>query len=271
MDEPTLPSAEDAPLRPGQLRIAVGFAVFGASASVGVLALLTAGGTLARFAQVWAASAALAVILPLVLERTLLGRAVQALNERDWLLDRVAEGERKLEESELLDSLTGLLNYPAFVERAGTELRRAQREGYRVALVVLDVDLFKRINDGWGHAAGDEAIQLVAARLSAELRPADICGRLGADRFAIALAQTGGRDAEHVVGRLRESVRSVAFNPTAQPVTASAGVALFPYDAADIGTLLAHAEAALARAKQDGRDRTVAHSTLDLGALPSGS
>ena len=270
MDEPTLPPPAEAPLRPGQLRVAVGFAVFGAAASVGVLALITVGGDLFRFIQVWAASAALAVVLPLLLERTLLGRAIDALGERDWLLERLVESERRLEESALLDPLTGLLNHRAFMERAGTELRRAQREGYRVAVVALDIDLFRRINDGWGHEAGDEAIRLVAQRLAGELRPADLCGRLGADRFALALVQTGGRDAEQVVGRLRQSVRSVAFRPTGEPITASAGVALFPYDAPDIGTLLAHAEAALVRAKQEGRDRTVAHSTFGSGALPSG-
>src|SRR3954454_4289291 len=81
------------------------------------------------------------------------------------------------------DPLTGLPNKRAFDDRLDTELRRAAREYYPVALVVLDLDRFKQINDTWGHAVGDEALVKLAHHIEAELRAGDICGRVGGDEF----------------------------------------------------------------------------------------
>src|SRR3954452_15722217 len=81
------------------------------------------------------------------------------------------------------DSLTGLPNKRAFDSRLDTELRRAAREYYPVALVALDVDRFKQLNDTWGHAVGDAALQTLARHIEAELRAGDICARVGGDEF----------------------------------------------------------------------------------------
>src|SRR3954453_2617180 len=90
------------------------------------------------------------------------------------------------------DPLTGLPNKRAFDDRLDPELRRAAREYYPVALVVLDLDRFKQINDTWGHPVGDEALVKLAQYVEAELRAGDICGRVGGDEFGLGL---GGADA----------------------------------------------------------------------------
>ena len=238
----------------------VAAAVFGSAASIGAATALIGVEGAAALVQVLVAAAVLAALAGVAVHR-LAVRAVAALEPSGQ--DVQAELERTRAEVERLalkDWLTGLLNPAAFGERLGSELRRAQREGYRVAIVSLGIDHFKRINDGWGRGAGDEALRLVAQRIVTELRPSDLCGRIGGDEFMVALVQTGGRDAEEVVRRLREAIASVEFTPTGETLTASAGFAIFPYDAADAETLIQLAELALRRAKAGGRNRATAHS-----------
>lgn len=231
------------------LRWVVTAAVFGSAASVGfVTALLASGGLAVSLVQVVVSALALAVLVPLGLQRAGLLRTAG---------DLAAD-----EEVAIKDPLTGLLNHAAFSERVGVELRRGQREGYRVAIVAIDIDHFQQINDGWGHAVGDEALKLVAQHIVTELRPSDIVGRIGGDQFMLALIQTGGRHGVDVVNRVRTGVASIAFNPTKQPITVSAGVALFPYDATEVEVLMRHAEDALRRSKASGRNRSTAYADM---------
>ena len=110
----------------------------------------------------------------------------------------------------LKDPLTGLLNHRAFQERLAEELRRAERGGYPVSVVALDLDDFKAINGASGHAVGDEALRTVAAAMRDELRAGDVCGRVGGDEFMLALVDADVGTAELIVERIRDARRRPA-------------------------------------------------------------
>jgi diguanylate cyclase (GGDEF)-like protein len=164
------------------------------------------------------------------------------------------------------DSLTGLPNKRAFDDRLDTELRRAAREYYPVALVAVDLDRFKQINDTWGHAVGDEALVKLATHIEAELRAGDICGRIGGDEFVLALVRADAHSAERVVGRLRRALESVTVGPAGERLGFSAGIAEFPRHASTRETLLHCADTALYWGKANGRGRATIFSPDDAGA-----
>ncbi|HEV7846541.1 MAG TPA: diguanylate cyclase [Thermoleophilaceae bacterium] len=158
------------------------------------------------------------------------------------------------------DSLTGLPNKRAFDDRLDTELRRAAREYYPVALVALDLDRFKQINDTWGHAVGDEALVKLAQHIEAELRAGDICGRVGGDEFLLALVRADAHSAERVLGRLRRALDSVTVGPAGERLGFSAGIAEFPRHSAAKEALLRCADSALYWGKANGRGRATIFS-----------
>jgi diguanylate cyclase (GGDEF)-like protein len=163
-----------------------------------------------------------------------------------------------------LDPLTGLFNRRVLVEQAPRLWRQARRDGTRVVALVLDLDHFKRLNDAFGHAAGDAVLQAVAAALSAAVRPSDIVARTGGEELVV-LGLVGDPDeAAHLGERLRAAV-AAGRTPEGHAVTASIGIALTrPADgesATDgLWRLVDRADAAMYAAKQQGRDRVVALS-----------
>jgi diguanylate cyclase (GGDEF)-like protein len=160
----------------------------------------------------------------------------------------------------LNDPLTGLLNHRAFQEQLSVELRRAERARYPVAVVALDLDDFKIVNDALGHAAGDRALRAVAAAIREELRTGDVCGRVGGDEFMLAIADADLGGAEAVVERVRARVRDVRLG-TGQRLTLSAGIAAYPRHGTAQEQLLNLADGAMYWAKSHGKDRTFVYST----------
>jgi diguanylate cyclase (GGDEF)-like protein len=148
------------------------------------------------------------------------------------------------------DPLTGLLNHRAFQERLGEELRRAERGGYPVSVVALDLDDFKATNGARGHAVGDEALRAVAAGLRDELRAGDLCGRVGGDEFMLALLDADVGVADLIVDRVRERVET-AF---------SAGIVSYPRHSTIQDELLHLAQGAMYWAKSHGKARTFVYS-----------
>ena len=147
------------------------------------------------------------------------------------------EGQRRdLARASRTDHLTGCLNRRGFHEHMQSELARAFRSGEPVALVLVDLDGFKAVNDAHGHAAGDELLCWVVEGLRAGLRPSDAAGRLGGDEFALLLPGIDVEVARQVVERLRTVL--------AERTSASFGVAVHP-DHGDPDALLAHADAEL--------------------------
>jgi diguanylate cyclase (GGDEF)-like protein len=152
------------------------------------------------------------------------------------------------------DSLTGLTNHRGFQEALRSELTRAAEEGDTVALVALDLDDFKAVNERHGHPFGDEVLQGVGARLRKSVRTADTAARTGGEEFALILPGTSAEAAQEIVERVRVAIAQLA--PAGSELTCSAGVAVYPFDADSAPALLQLAEGALYWAKRSGKSRT---------------
>ncbi|TPW30825.1 EAL domain-containing protein [Martelella alba] len=155
------------------------------------------------------------------------------------------------------DPLTGLANRRLFEEECERRMLRARRRGHVMALIFLDLDRFKQVNDNLGHAVGDQLLQALAERLTGALRPYDFVARLGGDEFAIIMDEDV--DDELVAGlaqRILAAVaRPVAAGGRAIDTTVSLGVAMYPQDASDWQTLVQRADIAMYQAKSAGRNR----------------
>ncbi|MFB2917305.1 MULTISPECIES: EAL domain-containing protein [Aerosakkonema] len=154
------------------------------------------------------------------------------------------------------DLLTGLPNRLLFNDRLSLALANIHQRREMLAVVFLDLDCFKNINDTLGHAVGDRLLQDVATRLKNSLRESDTIARWGGDEFTILLSPINNtEDASHIAQRILD-VLSVPYNFNEQQfyVKASIGIALAPYDGEDAETLLKNADAAMYRAKQQGRN-----------------
>ena len=157
----------------------------------------------------------------------------------------------------ITDSLTGLHNRRHLLELARHELQRARRYRLPMSVFMLDIDEFKRVNDTYGHAIGDQVLQGVAECCRQELRGVDVLGRYGGDEFAAVLSETGLPAACQVAERLRKSIAQRALDTKAGQVTVtvSLGVAVLDDEHLAPETLLDHADQALYVAKQSGRNR----------------
>jgi len=153
------------------------------------------------------------------------------------------------------DILTGLPNRWLLQDRLVQAIALARREGRGVALLFIDLDRFKYINDSLGHLVGDQLLRATSTRLLPELRDGDTLARLGGDDFAMILADTGEASvAAAVAGAVRDRLEQpFVLSGLEVHVGASVGIARFPKDAADAETLLKHAEFAMYHAKQEGR------------------
>jgi diguanylate cyclase (GGDEF)-like protein len=153
------------------------------------------------------------------------------------------------------DYLTGALNRGAFEQRLEGELLRAGRVDAPCALIVLDVDHFKRVNDSFGHAAGDQVLRRLAAAVEGSKRRSDVFGRVGGEEFALLLPDTDLDGAVALAGKLRELL--AAELGSGHPVTVSLGVADVETSDGSARGLLHSADLALYAAKRSGRDRVV--------------
>lgn len=169
------------------------------------------------------------------------------------------------------DGLTGVHNHRHFQERLREEFRRAQRYDDPLALILLDLDHFKQVNDKHGHTTGDGVLREVAATLQASVRETDLVARYGGEEFAVLLPRTHLTGALSVAERVRRDLATLRVGPDgALQVTASLGVSSFPHRTVlSPEQLLLTADEALYRAKDEGRDRICLHSQMPL--LPPSS
>ena len=168
----------------------------------------------------------------------------------------IAEWTRNLREASERDTLTGLLNRGAFEQSMQTLLPRAQIEGRPLSLVVADIDLFKQVNDIWGHQAGDQAISGFGELIDEMVRGCDIAGRIGGEEFCIAAWNCPNDPAARLADRIRQAFTRLEHDGLSENIrlTASFGVAT-AQDGETYEQLFARADAALYRAKSSGRDR----------------
>ncbi len=235
--------------RAGWTMLEITHPVHGADADVGTLYVRKSMGTVHtrlgfRFLS---ASLIAACVMALATVMVLRSRAV------------VREAENRLQVLAHTDAITGVNNRHAFNERLAAELGLARSTGQRVALVYIDLDNFKTLNDTFGHTAGDGLLRQVANRLQSVIRHSDSISRMGGDEFAVILRQNMDDEA---LGQYGERIISVFEPPYTEAgqqvnVTCSAGIATFPDDAQDMDALVSNADTAMYRAKETGKNRCV--------------
>jgi diguanylate cyclase (GGDEF)-like protein len=167
-----------------------------------------------------------------------------------------AEIRARLEHQARTDSLTGVFNHSVFYERLLQALHEASRTHVPIAVLMLDIDDFKRVNDVHGHAVGDELLRFLAEALRVTVRPEDVVCRLGGEEFAVVMVGCAGEDAIKVADRIQARLASIEF-PAIGRMTISVGVAVGPEHAMNPRELAACAEAAMMTAKAQGKNRVV--------------
>ena len=182
-----------------------------------------------------------------------------------WVSERIAGALRRrerqlrvanvrLEQLSQRDPLTQLYNRRHFLHRVEEELARLQR-GHSMAILMMDLDGFKHVNDEQGHLAGDRLLKKIAQRIASSMRVVDVVGRFGGDEFVVLLPDTDAEQAEIVAERMVRTVREIGSEADPlRPVTASVGVAI-PRLEDDVSVALNQADEAAYAAKQDGGDR----------------
>jgi len=160
------------------------------------------------------------------------------------------------QEAAFTDHLSGLANRRRLERQLEREIARSARYGHPFSLLMLDIDEFKKVNDSFGHEAGDEVIKLLSKALQEGIRGIDLAARMGGEEFAVILTETSLERATEVAERLRLAIKAMEI-PGVGSITASLGVAEAPFCAQSGRELLACADSALYAAKDQGRDRVV--------------
>jgi len=177
-----------------------------------------------------------------------------------WLLEEqhaaAKNNAAQVEQLALHDPLTGLPNRKLFLDHLNMSISAARRSKHKLAVLFVDLDRFKLVNDSLGHSVGDKVLQVVAARLRAVLRETDTVARMGGDEFTVlAPIVNNVEDAIYVARKIRDAVKEViAIEGRELFVTASIGIGIYPDDGADSNILLRNADAAMYRAKAQGSD-----------------
>jgi diguanylate cyclase (GGDEF)-like protein len=171
-------------------------------------------------------------------------------------LHRRTESEARIRRLAYSDELTGLPNRTLFNDRLQDALMRARRNGHGMAVMMMDLDHFKEVNDKLGHTVGDRLLQMVGERLTATLRESDTVCRLGGDEFLLLLPELGGQeDVGVAANRLLAAIREPFLLDGKQlRITTSLGIALYPDEGTDRDTLVRNADIAMYQVKGSGRD-----------------
>lgn len=219
------------------------------------------------------------IVVPLTVQNRVLGVLTidrlggRTFNEEDFDLVKVFASQAaiaiqnadlydEIQQRAITDSLTGLYNHGHFQETLAREIARCERYGEVFALVMLDLDHFKQVNDRFGHPTGDRVLRRVAGALLRCSREADYAARYGGEEFVLLLPRTTREEACRLAERVRGEIAAIAVDQGGYHVAASLGVADFPACATSAASLLAAADAALLWAKRHGRDRVDYFGTL---------
>lgn len=184
----------------------------------------------------------------LTTQSRLLGAAMQVARQK-------AERRQTLERLSTVDHLSGLLNRRGMEEALDREFARMEREGTELGLLMIDIDHFKEINDGFGHAAGDAIIKLIGGAIKRNLRPTDLPARFGGDEFCLVVPGSSAEGCLNVANRLKREIAQLATGiPGLEMPTLSIGIAAAAGAGRDRRVLLQSADQALYEAKRAGRN-----------------
>jgi diguanylate cyclase (GGDEF)-like protein len=229
--------------------------------------------------------AASVLVVPLLVSNRTLGSMQLFFSSRDvitpedaqllWTLALVAESLLTREHANeglltfaFTDYLTGLKTRGYFEQQLELEIKRCERKKTGLALIMVDIDFFKQLNDRYGHHVGDQVLRDVAALLTKDMREVDTVARYGGEEFVIILPETSGPGALRVAERLRHSIEQARFvtgGPSAiEHLTISLGIAMYHADARFKRDLIQFADTALYEAKSRGRNQVVMYSDLTL-------
>jgi diguanylate cyclase (GGDEF)-like protein len=176
--------------------------------------------------------------------------------------------EKALLHASRYDSLSGALSRGYVTELAGHDVTLARRYGHSLAVAMLDIDFFKRVNDTYGHAMGDIVLAAVARTCRQGMRASDYLGRIGGEEFVCVMPEASAGDAMACAERIRKDIAALRVPTPSGPlqVTVSLGIAVLDHRYGDWDALLAAADAALYRAKGTGRNRSVLAEPIDMPA-----
>jgi two-component system cell cycle response regulator len=190
-----------------------------------------------------------------------LAPVAQAFND---MAERIQRQQRELHQAANRDELTGVLNRRGMDDELRTELERTERYGSSLALLLLDIDHFKRVNDTHGHPVGDVVLRAVAQEVVEAVRGVDRVGRWGGEEFAVLLPETELGAARHVARRINQVVRERVVVADGQRLHVTVSIGVTVHDPAagviDVETLVDRADRGLYEAKESGRDRVVVAS-----------
>lgn len=172
---------------------------------------------------------------------------------------QIQEANKKLHHLSRTDGLTGLLNRKAWENELNQEFKRFARHQHKTSLVMFDIDHFKKINDGYGHPAGDEVIRQTSRILQETLRDIDVSGRYGGEEFAVIMIDTDAQGAYALAERIRENIQAytVEYEDMKIEYTISLGVSEISTDISDPTAWIDSADKGLYQAKRNGRNNTV--------------
>jgi diguanylate cyclase len=178
------------------------------------------------------------------------------LNEMEKLAEVAQHAIEEQRKKAMHDALTGLPNREAYQQRLEQEVHRHQRYGNKLSLMVCDIDLFKRINDNYGHLAGDKVLKIIAKSLQVNLRDSDFIARFGGEEFVALMPETSRAEAKIVAEKLRKKIESSPFNFKKEPVqiTVSFGISEFTKED-NPNDVFERADKALYQAKEKGRNQ----------------
>ena len=184
---------------------------------------------------------------------------VKSLVKKKALLDRLCDRYEMAVHSAITDKLTGLYNRRYFDYFLDFEVKRSSRQNVSLALLMMDIDNFKNINDSMGHLFGDKILNKLGDIVKAAIRETDLAARYGGEEFAIVMSHTGLEQAIEIAERIRKSIKACNFDIENFFTTISIGIALYPTDSNSLQELLSNADRALYRAKHNGKNRVCAY------------
>jgi two-component system cell cycle response regulator len=185
---------------------------------------------------------------------------VKSLVKKKALLDRLCDKYEMAVHSAITDKLTGLYNRRYFDHFLDFEVKRSSRQNASLALLMMDIDNFKKINDTLGHLYGDKILNKLGDITRSIIRETDLAARYGGEEFAIVMSNTGLEEAIEIAERMRKAINACDFGIKKLPTTVSIGIALYPLDSTSLQDLLSNADRALYKAKHEGKNRVTVYS-----------